>query len=215
MSGKLAPEVASYHSEVLGLLSTPEGAAAGGTCWPDMGFSALALGDIDGAGEFFKNGLTMPSMLMYQHLPRSMAGSALVALARGQVEEATRSVGEAHEYVQQRKMKHFYPMVELVGGHVKTACGDLPGALEHFRRAEGFAAEMGMRPALLQARIDATRVLFALGRHSEAQTKFDAAQSIAEEIASLFKTESYREMYLENARAKIDSLQPAVGAGSQ
>jgi class 3 adenylate cyclase/tetratricopeptide (TPR) repeat protein len=215
LSGNLEGKMAEHYAETLDVLSTPGGMVGGGTCWPDVGFSALTLGDVDKAGEFFQNGLNMPSMFMYLQRPRSMAGAALVAAARGQIEEATRLVGETHEYVQQRKMKHFYPMVELAGGDVKMACGDLPGAFEHYRRAESIAAEMDMRPAMLQARIGAARVLSAMGRPGEAQAKLDEAHAIADEIASRFKTESYREMYLENARAKIDSLQPAVGAGSQ
>jgi hypothetical protein len=74
---------------------------------------------------------------------------------------------------------------------------------------------MAMRPAILEARTGIVHVLTSLGLPAEAQLKLDEAHAVIEEIASLFKTEKLRTMYLESARAKLDSMQPAIGAGSQ
>ncbi|MEO6457830.1 MAG: adenylate/guanylate cyclase domain-containing protein [Chloroflexia bacterium] len=203
VSHELASKSLEYQAEAAGIMETPYGAVAGGSVWPDLGLCAIALGETERAAQYFQNGLTMPSFQMYLQRPRSMVGVALVALARGQVEEAAKLQSEAHNYAHEHGLKCFYPMIELAGGKVSTACGNLPVALQHFERAETLAAEMGMRPQILRAREGAANVLAGLGRDEEAKAKLDQARSTIEEIAALFKNESYREMYLKEARATV------------
>jgi ATP/maltotriose-dependent transcriptional regulator MalT len=86
---------------------------------------------------------------------------------------------------------------------VRVARGELNNALEHFARAEKIATEMQMRPALWQARIGASQVLRELGRTDEANAQRDGARETIGEIAGLFRDESLRAMYAENALKQV------------
>jgi hypothetical protein len=66
--------------------------------------------------------------------------------------------------------------------------------------------EMGLRPMVLQARMGALAVLRGCGRASEAEALRSDAQAMIDEIAGLFKSEGYREMYAENLGSKLAAV---------
>jgi tetratricopeptide (TPR) repeat protein len=170
--------------------------------WADLGFCALALGNLEGAGEFFQKGLTIPTTQGLLQRPRFLLGSALVALARGQSEEAARFVREARTFVAERAMKHLYPVVAFTDAQVSTARGDPERGLEHFAHAEALALEMTMRPLVWQARAGAAGVLSALGRADEAEAKRREARAMIDEIAGLFEDDTMRALFVESAVRK-------------
>jgi len=88
----------------------------------------------------------------------------LVALARGELDEAARCVTEARELSAEADMRQFYPMVAFAETQVAMASGDQQRALDHFTQAEELAAEMDMRPFVWQARAGAAGALAAPGR---------------------------------------------------
>jgi class 3 adenylate cyclase/tetratricopeptide (TPR) repeat protein len=210
MGPAMADKGLEIHEEVVKLLESPAGMPAGGSAWPDLGFGALARGDIEAAARYFENGLTMPSIMMNVQRPRSLCGAALAALMQGRIEDATKYVGEARQYAHERGMKDIKPLVELAEGHLREAKGDCKGALTHYTAAEELGMEMSMRPATMQARASATQVLEKLGRHKEAAAKLEEAHAMAREITSLFKTDSYRETFLESIRGKLNTTQTAT-----
>lgn len=200
----MADKASEIHAETLSLLQSPAGMPAGGSGWPDLGFRALAQGDVETAARYFENGLTMPSMMMNIQRPRSLCGAALAALMQGRIEDAARYAGEARQYAQEHSMKDIMPLVEIAEGHIQEAKGDCEGALAHYTEAEKLSMGMGMRPAVMQARASAAQALDKLGRHEEAHTKLEDARAMAQDIASLFKNESYRETFLGSVRGKLN-----------
>ena len=66
--------------------------------------------------------------------------------------------------------------------------------------------EMGLRPVVLQARMGALGVLTGCGRASEADALRNDAQAMIAEIAGLFKSEGYKEMYMENVGSKLAAV---------
>jgi ATP/maltotriose-dependent transcriptional regulator MalT len=198
--------VAEAHQKTLKLLEHPGGMMAGGTAWADLGFCALQLGNIDLAAEVFEKGLTIPTMAMLTQKPRFLVGKALVALARGKPAEAAPLVDEARRYVEERQMKHFYPMVAFAAGEVAKAQGDVTGAIQNFARAEELAEAMQMRPLLVQIRLNAMKVLQAEGRKDEAQAKLLAARQVVDEIATRMKDETLRSDYLASAAHTLEAM---------
>jgi tetratricopeptide (TPR) repeat protein len=206
VSEKLADKVIKLHSQALEIMRTPTGAPAGGSGWGDLGFCALALGDLERADEYFQNGLTSPSIQMYEQRPKLLAGAALVALEMNKPEEAVKLLKEARQFAEERKMKFIYPLISVGEGKASAAYGDSDTALKHQRDAEALALEMGLHPTVLQARIAALAVLTACGKTEEAdQTRRDAHSTI-EEIATLFKSDEYRQMFRESADAKLAAI---------
>ena len=81
--------------------------------------------------------------------------------------------------------------------------GDAEQALESFASGEELAAQMGMRPMVLQLRGEAARVLASTGRNGEADEKRADARAAIEEMAALFKDDGLRSRFVESATAKV------------
>jgi tetratricopeptide (TPR) repeat protein len=192
-----------YHTEALGLLNTPLGAAGGGTGWADLGFCVLALGYPDLAYERFQNGLTTPSMQMYLQRPKLLAGAALAAQALGKSEEAAQHIEEARRYSEENGFKWFNPLVDLADGQVSAARGESERALDSYRRATALAKEMDMPHVTWQAQAGAARILRECGHASEAAALQSSAHQTLTTLATLFKQDSYREAFEQSINKKI------------
>lgn len=198
------PRVEEMHSHVRELLKSLTGAAAAATAFTDIGFTAVIQDRAEEAAEAFRNALETPSMFRYFYRPQALAGTALAALKLNQLDKAGDAVKEARELVDQGKVKYLLPLVALVEGQVQTASGDKEGALESFCRSESLALEMGMRPAVWQARIGAARVLESLGRNEEAGEKLSGARETVDEIATLLTDQEMRAAFLTSAAASFE-----------
>jgi len=198
--------VAEAHQKTLKLLEHPGGMMAGGTAWADLGFCALQLGNVDLAAEVFEKGLTLPTMAMLTQKPRFLVGKALVALARGNPTQAAPLVDEAHRYIEERQMKHFYPMVAFAAGEVARAQGDVERALQNYRHAEELAQSMQMRPLLVQIRLTAMQVLQATSRKDEAQAQLMAAHQVVDEMVAQFTDETLRSAYLASTTHMFEAV---------
>jgi class 3 adenylate cyclase/tetratricopeptide (TPR) repeat protein len=203
ISEKLRDTALGYHTEALALLKTPMGAPAGGSGWADLGFCAYALGEVQTAYEYFRNGLTIPSTEMYVQRPRLLAGAALAAQTLGLADEARSHMEEAHRYTDERGFKFFEPLVHLIDGHVSAMKHENERALEQYGRAEALAQQMGMRPILWQARLGRARVLREHGEQAAARADIEGAKRTVGEITSDFRSEEHREAYRESIAEKI------------
>ena len=181
------------------MLEQPGGTMMGATAWAEIGYCLEAVGQMEKARDFFRKGLTIPNMMSQLERPRLLAGSALVDLKLGNVEQAAQQVAEANTFAVTKGMQFIYPLVAYAEGQVAEARGDAAGALASFERAEHLAAEMGMRPIIWQARAKAAGALAALGRLAEANAERAAAQKMVGEIAGLFADADLCEKFLEQA----------------
>jgi tetratricopeptide (TPR) repeat protein len=204
ISDKLVDNTREYEALAVGGLAHPPFAGwAGATAWVDLGLYEMSQGHIDKAGEYFDKGLTTPSTEWLLHRPRYLVGAALVALSRGQVDEASRLVLEAKEYAQQHKMGYLFPLVALTHGKVNMARNDIDGAVSAFATAESLAEGMKMRPLTWQARAGLAEALATCGRLREAGVKRQEAEATVNEIAALFENEEWRALFLESAMGKL------------
>ncbi|MDQ3928532.1 MAG: hypothetical protein M3328_05225, partial [Chloroflexota bacterium] len=203
ISEKLQDRTVQYHTQALEILNTPVGGMAAASGYSDLGFCALELGYPDLAADYFERGLNHPSVSMYLARPALLAGSGLVALVRNQPEEAGMRISAARAYAREHEMLHFYPLIDLIAGHISAGTGQHETALEQFNRAEELALDMKMRPTVWQARAGAARVLSMLGHESEAAEKRRQAAEMIEEIGSLFQSQEYRTLFLESAHRKL------------
>ena len=203
ISHDLSDKVAEFRAEAMGLLEMPLGTATGAIAWAELGFCAAAMGNLDEASEMFQKGLETPSAPMNMMRPRLLIGSALVALARDDPNEASKLVGGARGLAEAVQMKQFYPLVEFADAQVRAAQGDVEKALEGFAAAEELALAMGMRPLVVHARAGAAQALGASGRADEAKEKLSQAREVVEEIAGLFEDDKLRTMYLASATGKL------------
>jgi len=185
-------------SQALKLLDTPSGLSAGGTAWADIGFSALAGGNLELASTVFQKGLQTPTMFQLYMRPRHLLGLALVALAQERFDEAARLLGEARTYAEERGMRHFYAPIALAEAQMATAQGDHRGALAACDRAQATAQELELRPALLAAHTAAAQALAALGRAAEAAVRLTLARAVADDIAAGIDDPDMRAKYLTN-----------------
>ena len=171
--------------------------------WAEIGFCALAAGDVERASELFHKGLTISTAMKYLARPQLLGGSAFVELVKGRSDEAAKLVHEARQFVEERAMQHLYAFVAFAGAQVSAAQGRGDQALDNFTQAEEQALRMQMRPLVWQARSGAAQVLFGAGRTSKAEAKRAEATDMVDEIAGLFKDEKLRGMFLESATSKL------------
>jgi ATP/maltotriose-dependent transcriptional regulator MalT len=171
----------------------------GAAAWADLGLCALTLGDLELAEDVFQKGLNHPSLFILLERARLLAGSALLALARDDAEEAARLAAEAEAFAQEKQMRHLFPLIYLTLGLVKRAQGDVEAALAAFARAEEEAQELAMRPTIWRSCLYAAETLEAAGQAGEAQAKRQAAQGMIQEIGGMLNDETLRRAYLESA----------------
>ncbi|MBI5649832.1 MAG: AAA family ATPase [Chloroflexi bacterium] len=202
ISPTFADKALDLHSQVLRVMDNAFIASFSATAWADIGFCALMSGNLERADEFFQKGLNYPTMMGLMVRAQFLLGAGYVALARHQLDDALKFVSAACVYARARGMSHLEPELALADARVSIARGEPGIALEHFARAEKIASEMQMRPAVWQARAGASQVLRELGRDDDANAQRDAARAMINEIAELFRDESLRGMFLENALSK-------------
>ena len=202
-SPRLIDRVRVAHDEALELIEKPLGSATGGLAWADLGFCFMLTGDPERANEMFQKGLNESTAFKYLARPLLLAGAAFLALGAGEVESADQLLQEANTFVEERAMKHFYPLLAFAGANVSLARNDSAKALELFNRAESLAIDMGMRGFAWQASAGAAGVLAASGQSEAAAAKKEDAIAMVKEIAGSFQDQSLGSMYLEDTMAKI------------
>jgi tetratricopeptide (TPR) repeat protein len=205
ISPALVDRAALHLDRARELLANPGGMIGGGTAWADIGFADLALGKMDEARENFLKGLTYPTMLGHFFKPQFWIGMAFVALAQHQSDDAAKYMADVRAFVQDRAMKHLYPMVAYADAQVLFASGENERALEQFVSAESLALEMKIRPMLWETRAGAAKVLAALGRAGEAEDRRRQARATVEEIAGLFTDQALRAAFVEGATRKLET----------
>ena len=83
ISDTLSDQVQEFHSRALVLMETPLGACMGAFGWGEIGFCALAGGDVDGASKLFEKGLDISTAMKYLARPFLLVGSAFVTTSGG------------------------------------------------------------------------------------------------------------------------------------
>ncbi len=209
LDGRLTDRVAELHRHALRLLETPAGAPGGGSAWADLGWCAIAVGDLQVAREVFEKGLNHPTMFMMLEKPRHLAGMAMVLLGEGDVNGAMAMADEARRFAEERQMRHHYPMVNLVLGRVFAAAGLHADALEALHEAEQSAVGLRMRALLWRIQVSSAQSLAALGEANAAEAKLDQARETVAEIAELIDERETRSSY---QRRMAEELERAASA---
>ncbi|HYN87733.1 MAG TPA: AAA family ATPase, partial [Ardenticatenaceae bacterium] len=210
ISPALAARTLEYHGEAVKVLERPAGNVMGASAWVELGLCALALGAVETAERYFRQGLTTPTMPVNLERPRLLVGLALIELARNDVDMALELVGEARAVAERRGMRHLYPAIAFAAGQVNAVWGEPERALEQYLRAEELALEMGLRPLLWRARARAAELLAGLGDSSEAEAKQQQAEATIAEVAALIEDEGLRAQFVENARKQVDASVPEL-----
>jgi len=140
---------------------------------------------------------------MYVEKARLLAGSAQLALVRGESDEAYRLAEEALAFAEEKKMRNMYPLTNLTMGKVLANQGYSDRALGYFNTAEAEAIKLNMRPLIRQSRLEAAAVLEQEGRQVEAEEKRANAQAMAEEIANLINDQELRSAYRQSTFNKV------------
>jgi tetratricopeptide (TPR) repeat protein len=128
----------------------------------ELGFGALADGNLEQAESRFRRGLDQPSGSWLLERPRLLAGAALVKLARGETLAGLQLVADGRVFAAEREMRHVYPLLDLVDARLSLASGDAWRAVEQFQSAEHAAAALRMGPLVEQARMGAAQARAAL-----------------------------------------------------
>jgi len=188
-----------YHNRDEELLEQPASEVMGATSWGELGFCAISDKKLDLAQQLFQRGLTAPTAMMHLERPQFLVGSAYVYMLEDQVDLAAENLDEAANYIDERKMKHFEPMVRLAYGKLHRTRGAFKAALDQFSLAEDAALKMQMRPIVLQTRAITAELLKEMNHADEAKEKSVQALETIGEIEELFDNQELRNVFIRNA----------------
>lgn len=203
ISDQFIDKISEFHLHALRLLESPAAALTGGVAWADLGYCAIALGDLKVAEEATQKGLNYPNMFMHLERPRHLADAALLESMRGEHEEAVKLAQQASEFARERGMRHLYPFTDLIKGRVLVAKGELESGLKSLAQAESQALSLEMRPIVWQAHAAAAHALDEAGRSEQAALKRAAAQAMIKEIANMFEDKELGEAFLNSSLARV------------
>ena len=117
----LLDKTAELHGQAMKLLETPMGAVMDGLAWSDLGFCALAVGDVEAAGDLFDKGLSASNATKLLARPQLLVGSAFVALMQGNADGAKTLVRQSRQFAEEREMRFIYPAVAFAEAQVSGA----------------------------------------------------------------------------------------------
>ncbi len=203
ISSEFMGKAADLHTQATQLMELPLGTVMGGMLWADMGFCAMAAGDLSTATELFDKGFEISTAMKLLARPQLLVGKALVELGQGNPGNAAESLREAREFAEERSMKHFYPLIAFGEGQAGLASGDGKRALEHFARGEELALGMKMRLLLWQLQAGATQALSMDGRSAEADAKRRQARDSIDEIAGLFEDQELSSSFVKSETSRL------------
>jgi len=203
LSGHFTENVYKFHHHALKLFENPMTAMGGASPWADMGWCALTINDGAMADQLFNRGINEPSMFMQLEHPRHLTGLALLAAQAGERERAEKLTSQARIYVEERQMRHLYPLTSLVRGQALALAGALAAASDAFAQSAAEADSLGMRPIGWQARVHAARALAALGEAEAAQEQRAAARTIIDAIAADFSDADLAAAFLSHAVSEL------------
>lgn len=204
ISGQMTEDVHRFHYHALTLLENPASVAGGGTPWADMGWCAFTINEYEMAEQMFSKGINEASMFGQIERPRYLTGMALLTARSGDNDQAQKFASEARTFVEERQMRHLYPLIERTAGQVLAAAGEHKQAVAAFARAVEMAEPLGMRPIGWQARADAARSLDALGECAAAADQRQAARLIIDAIAADFSHTDMAAAFRRHAGAEME-----------
>ncbi len=201
-----------YHNQAEELLDHPMGGVMGSAVWAELGFCALAIGNLEHAKSLFQRGLKTPTAMMRLSRPQLLIGSAFVNMAEEAFNAAFENLEEAQTYIDERHMKHLAPHISLAIGKVRLANGDLDTALRDFAHAEQSALALGYRPIVWQAQAGAAQVLQLSNQNEQAKEKKNQALDGIIEIKALFEDQELQNVFFTNVMNQLgqNQVQPAA-----
>lgn len=125
------------RSAALAAVDTPVGDFVASTVWAEIGYAALARGDLGEAADRFDLGLATPSASQFWEKPRLLLGRALVSTAQDDATAAHRFLDEADTYLLGKEVRaydghvlHGRGLALLAEGQPEAAAAKLESALE-------------------------------------------------------------------------------------
>ena len=161
---------------------------------------------LDLARQLFQQGLTTPTAMMHLERPQLLVGTAYVNMLEDQVDLAAENLDEADHYINERRMKHFTPMVSFAKGKLNHTQGQLSVALDQFSQAEEAAQEMQMLPIVWQARAKTAELMKEMNQPDAAKEKNIQALKTIGEIKELFENQELRNVFIRNADQQLQDV---------
>ncbi len=170
------------RKRALEALTLPVGDYLASTVWADLALAGIEQGDWSEVEADLTVGLQTSSSSRFWERPRLLAGTARVALERGDAAKARDLLDEAVAYTAQRGMRAFDADLEHLAGLIARAEGDLVAADAAFVAAETAAERMGMRLLACELAAERADIAAALGQDAEATTHRERHGQLADGI---------------------------------
>jgi hypothetical protein len=127
----------------------------------------------------------------------------VIALVRGDVDQAYDLIDSAEAYAKEHEMRFFWPFTNMIKGMFYGTTNQPDKALEHYAAAEEQAQAMGMLPVLWQVQAASAGIHAAEGRIEHADERREHARKTIDQIAAGISDAELRSQFVGNATQKL------------
>jgi tetratricopeptide (TPR) repeat protein len=180
----LAEEAEVIRRRAIEDVRSPIGGFVSSTVWADLGFAALALGDMEGAADAFEEELGASSATKFWEMPRLLVGHALVQAANGEVAEAHASLDEAERFLREKEVRVFDAHLAHGRAEVLIAEGKPDEAAVRLAEALEAAEAAGWRVFSVQLAASAAALAEKRGDQAEARRCLELIRREVDAMAS-------------------------------
>jgi class 3 adenylate cyclase/tetratricopeptide (TPR) repeat protein len=205
-------ETAGLKAKALQHLETPMGETMASTVFAELGWAAIAGGDLERATEMLSRGLAGSSASKLLEQPRLLLGLATIKVAEGDLAGAGELVSETSDFIEQRRMVYFRPALAATRGSLLLASGRNEEATEVLAEGTQFAEAMGATGLEWRLRAARARALSREGRPEEAARETATARRLVTEQNNRIVDPSVQESFRRAALGRIADLADVASA---
>ena len=177
----------------------------------ELGFAAMATGDLDRAADQFRTGVEGTSATKYLAAPLLMVGLALTSIRSGDGERAQELLDEAASFVDAKGMAFVRPVVAIGTGALALSRAAFDDAIRVLADGAGLAETMEMAPAEWQLRATLAGALHASGRHTDATAEVERATAVIDAMGTRFVDRDLRDAFVSAAHGRLTDLAGVAG----
>ena len=175
----------------------------GGWVWAEIGHCLLTAGHVDEAEDLFVQAKDLPTMGRLIGTADALRGMCLVAIGRGEMEDATIHLASYRDFVQRHDLDNHRIGLLVTQAEVAAAGGDHARALDRLDSCVDTLRDLEFRRVELDVQAARMRALRALGDSpglAEAASAFD---ELANGIAGRFRDDEMRAAFMASAAAAV------------
>lgn len=205
IGGRFAELAMEMGRASLESLQMPLSDVFGGWIWAEIGHCLLTAGQVDEAEELFLQARDRPTMGRLIGTADALRGMCLVAIERGDVEEAEIHLASYRDFVEGNQLSNQRIGLLVTEAEMAAAVSDHSAALDRLDSCVDTLHDLEFRRVELDVQAARMRALGAIGDGSGFEEAASAFQQLANDIAGRFRDDEMRAAFATSVAAVTPS----------